>query len=113
MRPPGGTIVWAGLLGPGLVTRNPYAGMWLLPLLIPLQSSLRLAAIVGAAVGIAHGGTRGVGVLANRRNLTSAGIGILDLARSQLRWRLADGLALILIGGLVAVRLARMIVGHP
>jgi hypothetical protein len=30
-------IIWGALLGPGLVTRNPYAGIWILPLLLALH----------------------------------------------------------------------------
>ncbi len=33
------TIIWGACLGPGLMTKNPYAGTWMLPLLLVLAPS--------------------------------------------------------------------------
>lgn len=89
---------WGALLGPGLVTRNPYAGMWLLPLLIALNHNLLTAMAIGMAVGIAHGGARALGVLSNRRRMATNCSHLMILG-AQLRWRYIDGLALLLAAG--------------
>lgn len=95
------TLIWGIFLGPGIVTRNPYAGMWLLPLLITLHHNRFVAVSVGVAIGVAHGGARALGVLNNRKNLGTSCTHSVVL--KQWRWRLADGLALLLAaGGLTA-----------
>src|SRR3989441_3429666 len=48
------TLTWGITLGPGLVTKNPYAGIWLLPLLVALNHSLFMTMTIGIAVGVAH-----------------------------------------------------------
>ena len=99
--PMGQTAMWGALLGPGLVTRNPYAGMWLLPLLIALNHNLLTAMAIGMAVGAAHGGTRALGVLSNRRHM-DASCSHLMILGVQLRWKYRDGLALLLVAGALA-----------
>ncbi len=95
------TITWGALLGPGLVTRNPYAGMWLLPLLIALNHNPLTAMAIGMAVGVVHGGARALGVLNNRRHMETNCSHLLILG-AQMRWRFIDGLALLLAAGALA-----------
>ena len=92
------TITWGAILGPGLVTRNPYAGIWLLPLLLALNHSLLTAIAVGIAVGIAHAAARAIGVLSNLKYMDTNHGYILVLG-AQLRWLYMDGLALLLAAG--------------
>lgn len=97
---PGPTLTWGMLLGPGLVTRNPYGGIWLLPFLIGLHRSLLLAALVGGT----HGAARALGVLHNRR----VACNVADTAtwRPLWSWRLWDGMLLLAgAGALVGVGL--------
>lgn len=96
------TIVWGATLGPGLLTVNPYAGMWLLPFLVALNHGLFASIIIAIAIGIAHGSARAVGILSNRRHMDT-GCGHLLIMAAQLRWQYIDGLALLLAtGGLAA-----------
>ncbi len=95
------TVTWGALLGPGMVTKNPYAGIWLLPLLITLNHSLYMAIVIGVAVGVAHGSTRALGVLNNLRHIETNCSHLLILGE-QLRWLYRDGLALLLAAGALA-----------
>lgn len=45
----------------GLITRNPYAGMWLLPFLLALSHPLLTTIFLGAAIGTIHGAARAGG----------------------------------------------------
>lgn len=89
------TLIWGFTLGPGIVTRNPYAGMWLLPVFLTLNHSLVVDLGIGVAIGFAHGGARAFGVLSTRHNLDACGSSIL----TQWRWRVADGLLLLFGAG--------------
>ena len=75
-----------------MVTRNPYAGMWLLLWLVAVYQNLAVAALIGAV----HGGARALGVLYNVRLIGKGGSGT-DIFKTQLYWRLADGVLLIFI----------------
>jgi hypothetical protein len=68
-RAPVQALIWGATLGPGLVARNPYAGMWLLLLLVALYHNSLAALGVGVCIGVAHGLARALGVLNNRRHL--------------------------------------------
>jgi hypothetical protein len=94
-------LTWGSVLGPGLVTRNPYAGIWLLPFLIGLNHSLYMAIVIGVTVGIAHGSTRALGVLSNMRRM-EANCSHLLILGEQLSWLYRDGLALLLAAGALA-----------
>ncbi len=91
-------LTWGPLLGPGLVTKNPYAGMWLLPLLLILNHSLDIAIVVGVVIGVAHGSTHALGVLKNMGYM-KMNCSHLIILGAQLRWRYVDGLALLLAAG--------------
>lgn len=93
-------LIWGSLLGPGFVTRNPYAGIWLLPPLVGSHQNLGGAIIAGFLIGVTHGVSRATGVLRNRQylGLNSAALRILG---ARLRWQLADGIALLVGTGLL------------
>ena len=54
-------VIWGSMLGPGFMTRNPYAGFWVLLLPLAAGQSLTVAACLGAT----HGAARGLGILSN------------------------------------------------
>jgi hypothetical protein len=101
-------LVWGSILGPGFLTRNPYAGFAALPLLVAGAGLLagsgtgRLAAglIVGAAVGLAHGTGRALALL---RDVSRRQDDPFALLLGSLRWRALDGLVLLAIAGAAAV----------
>ena len=98
-------LTWGSLLGPGFVTRNPYAGMWLLPLLVVFNHSLPVAAIAGMAVGGVHGGARALGVLSNGRHMVmemDTEFAEFRILGAQMRWQYVDGLILLLAAGALA-----------
>lgn len=92
------TVIWGACLGPGVITRNLYAGMWLLPFLILLNNNLFTAIIIGMAIGVAHGSTRALGVLHNRKQMEKNCTHLLILG-TQLHWKYIDGLVLLLAAG--------------
>jgi hypothetical protein len=74
--------------------------MWLLPLLVALNHSPLIAMAVSTAVGVAHGGTRALGVLSNRSHMDTDDAHLRILG-AQLRWLYIDGLALLLLAGVL------------
>jgi hypothetical protein len=107
------TLTWGMTLGPGLVTRNPYAGMWLLPLLLALNHGLLTTVGVGVVMGAAHGGARALGVLSNRRQMDSdMEYAHLKILGAQLRWAYIDGLALMLAAGALAAYIISLLGAH-
>lgn len=106
------TLIWGTSLGPGLVTRNPYAGIWLLPFLIVLDRSPLMTLVVGIAVGAAHGGARAIGVLRNRSCMSTDVDAYLKIMGAQQRWQYLDGLALLLAAGALAAY-ALFLLGTP
>ena len=90
--------VWGGLLGPGLATRNPYAGFAALLIGLATFGSIKIGAALAIAVGVAHGTARALALLRDAREIDH-----LDYLQSVLRslyWRRVDGLMLLLLAGL-------------
>jgi hypothetical protein len=87
-------MIWAATLGPGVTTVNPYASLWIVPIVLLEMPDWRTGLVVGAAFGVAHGVFRAVGIILNTR-----GVDLLVLTARNLRWRALDGLALTVIGG--------------
>lgn len=103
---PAQALTWGITLGPGLVTRNPYAGMWLLPLLLAFQHAILPALLLGVAVGVIHGSARFLGVLRNRHKLdANVEYEHLKIMGAQLRWQHIDGLILLFMAGILVVDL--------
>jgi hypothetical protein len=99
--------VWGALLGPGLATRNQYAGFGLLVLAVAAVGSLRDSVLVAVAVGVAHAAGRAAGLL---RDVRMIGTGdYMQAVVSTMRWRVVDGFALLVIGGLAVVMCARVL----
>lgn len=112
-------LTWGTLLGPGLVTKNPYAGMWLLPLLIVLSrgggggsGGLPMAIAVGMVVGATHGGARALGVLRNRKSIAGDACAHQKILHARLRWQYIDGLTLLLAAGALAAYTLSLLAVH-
>jgi hypothetical protein len=92
-------LIWGALLGPGLVTKNPYASMWLLPFLMVFDHQGVSTLMMSIALGVTHAGARAIGVLHNRSYLRDEACSHLLVLGARLRWRYLDGLVLLLLAG--------------
>lgn len=91
---------WGALLGPGLLTINPFASMWLLPLTLYSLGRPILGAGVGAAAGAVHGLARARGVETNAKRLAKLDLSDLLVKGPRVRRQL-DGAILLCSAGLV------------
>jgi hypothetical protein len=91
--------IWGLLLGPGLLTRNTYAGMWLVPILLASSNGLLVGAVVGAIVGFTHGISRGVTILRLMGRIDCR-VETATIVLTRMRWKLIDGLALTVAAGM-------------
>lgn len=103
--------VWGSILGPGFLTRNPYAGFGLLPLVVAAGGALPVlgatapvtgapvasATLLGAAIGLAHGTGRALALLRDAR--PQAQPDPMRLVLTSMYWRRSDGFALLVIAG--------------
>lgn len=94
----GRTLVWGVMLGPGLVTVNPYASIWAVLMAVLIAGSGSFPVLTGAAVGVAHGAGRALGVMYRSANCSDP----FPVMASQIRWRLRDGIALLIAFGLLS-----------
>ncbi|MDQ3915674.1 MAG: hypothetical protein M3323_10160 [Actinomycetota bacterium] len=90
--------IWGAILGPGLWTRNPYAGIWMVALVLAASAGPAAGALAGAAAGGAHGAVRAAGVVAELNRGDAGGVPERLIAR-QYRWRYVDGALLLFAGG--------------
>ena len=94
--------VWGVTLGPGLVTRNPYAGMWMILPLLAAVGNPTAGLEAGVAVGLLHGAMRASGIahiaVAWRGNVHRA-------LMAYFGWRLIDGVMLLGVGVYIGVGL--------
>jgi hypothetical protein len=94
-------FIWGFLLGPGFATKNPYAGFGLLLIAATTPGNVSVGVVFAASIGALHGAGRGLALLRDTRAIDSA-----DFLQSVLRsmyWRMADGFALLMIGGMAFV----------
>ena len=106
------TLIWGTTLGPGFVTKNPYAGMWLLPLLVALNHDVLMTITVAMAVGAVHGGARAIGVLRNRKCIDMDVSAHLRILSAVSRWQYIDGLALLLAAGALGAYALSLLGAH-
>lgn len=102
-------LVWGSILGPGFLTRNPYAGFGLLPLVVATAGGARAAAVLAASIGLAHGTGRALALL---RDASPPGRPPADPTRLVLismYWRTFDGFVLLVIAGAAIVGCARQL----
>lgn len=110
--------VWGALLGPGFVTRNPFAGFGLLPLAVAAEglSGPAQAVLLAAAIGLAHSSARAVALLRDVAEVSRTcgaepafasvtAAGQLELLLRTVYWRRLDG-ALLLTVAVIATALA-------
>jgi hypothetical protein len=98
-------VVWGFMLGPGFLTRNPYAGFGVLPLLVAAAGRGWVVIISAGLVGMAHAAGRGAALL---RDVARQPDEPFALLLRSLRWRVVDGLALLVVAAAAAtVVLAR------
>ena len=101
--------VWGSILGPGFLTRNPYAGFGLLPLVVAAAgrapgTPVIGTAVLGAAIGLAHGTGRALALLRDSR--PQAQPDPMRLVLTSMYWRKSDGYALLVIAGAAAAACA-------
>ncbi len=106
-------LVWGAILGPGFLTRNPYAGFAVLPAAIPAMPGPVAGLWLAAAIGLAHGSARAGALLRDVRGLRACGregppgapglagdpAAHLGLLLRVVRWRRLDGLVLLAMAG--------------
>jgi hypothetical protein len=90
-------LVWGSILGPGFLTRNPYAGFGLLPIAVATADGVRAAVILAAAIGLAHGSGRALALLRDAR--PAAASDPMRLLLVSMYWRTLDGCVLLVIAG--------------
>ena len=88
-------VIWGAILGPGFLTRNPYAGFGMLVALVALAGSAWLGLIVAVAIGACHGTGRALAMLRDARQ--ASGLEYLNSVAKSLYWRHCDGFALVAI----------------
>jgi hypothetical protein len=96
-------VGWGATLGPGLLTRNPYASIWLVVPLLAASNSPQAGLFTGIAVGVAHGAMRAGGIGHNALKLPGS---VHTALAGYFGWRLLDGECLLLLGTYILVALA-------
>lgn len=111
-RPARRVLVWGALLGPGFLTRNPYAGFCLLPLAVAAMGVIGGGAgvLLAAAIGLAHATARAVALLrdvtqvrAQSQLASATAAGHLELLLKNIYWRRLDGALLMATAATAAV----------
>ncbi len=93
-------LIWGAVLGPGWLTRNPYAAFGLLPVLVLGAGRVSQAVVLAALIGAAHGGGRAAALLRDARAPASDPFALL---LTSVRWRVTDGFALLVVAGAALV----------
>ena len=93
-------LIWGAILGPGFLTRNPYAGFGMAVILVGCAGRLLPALVVAIGAGVAHGSGRALALLRDARVRVAEPF---DLLLTSLRWRMLDGLALLMVAGVALV----------
>lgn len=96
-------IVWGALLGPGLATRNPYAGFGLLPIAIATVGLRPAGLVVAFAIGVSHATGRALALLRDVERLDESDY--YESVLRSMRWRRVDGFALLGFGGFALLAL--------
>ena len=93
-------LVWGLYLGPGFLTRNPYAGFGMTVVLVGCAARPLAGLLVAAGAGAAHGSGRALALLRDARVRAADPF---ELVLTSLRWRMLDGVALLMVGGAAIV----------
>lgn len=97
-------LVWGAILGPGFMTRNPYAGFGASVLVVATAGGITRGVIMAGATGAAHSTARALAMLRDAKRPTA---GYLESAIRAAQWKRRDGLALLTLAAMAAVILAR------
>ena len=114
-------LVWGLYLGPGFLTRNPYAGFGMTVVLVGCAARPLAGLLVAAGAGATHGSGRALALLRDARlrdarlrdarlrdarlrdaRLRDAPVRAaepFELLLTSVRWRTLDGLALLVVAG--------------
>ena len=109
-------FIWGSALGPGFATINPYAGFWLLPLVVASENSVEAGIVVAAALGGIHAIGRTLALMRDIRREETAqhdvepdyGQVIFDYKIAMARaaqFRVLDGYLMIAMSGVALVAL--------
>jgi hypothetical protein len=112
-------LLWGAILGPGFLTRNPYAGFGLLPLAVAAMpgtlgaagtgplAGLRAGLVIAAAIGLAHGTARALALVRDLRDMGAVApasplvaqvtAAQLTLLLKTVYWRRIDGVVLLAV----------------
>jgi len=90
-------LIWGSILGPGFLTRNPYAGFGLLPIVVATARGAAAGAMLAAVIGLAHGTGRALALLRDAR--PEAAADPMRLVLTSMYWRAFDGFALLVVAG--------------
>jgi hypothetical protein len=101
-------LVWGSILGPGFMTRNPYAGFGVLPIAVAAAGNVRAAVTLAAATGLAHGTARALALLRDARPGRAAA-DPMALVLTSMRWRTVDGLVLLVIAAAALAACIRLL----
>ncbi len=83
------------MLGPGVITVNPYASIWVIVIVLLVAGSGGFAIWIGAGIGLAHGAGRAIGIMHQSANCSDP----FPVMASQIRWKQLDGIALLIAFG--------------
>jgi hypothetical protein len=100
-------ITWGSILGPGFLTRNPYAGFALLPVVIASVGNLRTGIVLAVAIGALHGAGRAIALLRDTREIDTANY--LNSVLRSMYWRIFDGYTLLVMSGVILAICARVL----
>ena len=89
-------LIWGTALGPGFLTRNPYAGFGMTVILVACAGHPLAGLVIAAGAGAAHGTGRALALL---RDTQMRAADPFDLLLTSLRWRILDGFALLMVAG--------------
>ncbi|HUA41022.1 MAG TPA: hypothetical protein VMA32_05635 [Streptosporangiaceae bacterium] len=89
-------LLWGAILGPGLLTRNPYASFGMLVVLAATAGGFPAGVVVAALIGAAHASGRALAVLRDSARPQDEPFALL---LRSLRWRVLDGMALLAVAG--------------
>jgi len=94
-------MLWGAILGPGFVTRNPYAGFFVLLIAVAGIASTWAGIATAALIGTAHGTGRALSLLRDTRNIATADY--LETVLKSIYWRTFDGYALLILSGVATI----------
>ncbi len=103
-------LIWGFALGPGFLTRNPYAGFGMIVVLVGCAGRPLAGLLAGAGAGVAHGFGRALALLRDGRvrdgRVRDGRVRAaepFELLLTSVRWRMVDGYALLVVAGVAVV----------